>query len=108
MFKQKRLPKTCQFTHIRFDLVLFRVTSETVRRCLLSVVRLLRARVLTLRYLEIRICHSHLDQAAETSERALLGMLTEARKPSFTATDLSTSRSRTHPILRETERDCLM
>jgi hypothetical protein len=104
VFKQKRLPRICQFSHVRFDLVLFRVTSETLRRCLLDFLRLLRAHVPKLRSLEIRICHSHLDQATETSERALLAMLTEARKPSFTARDF-TNISRTAEDMSDIVRD---
>jgi hypothetical protein len=79
----KRLPEIGCFWHVRLELVLFSVTSRTVRRCLHNAVTLLRFNVLSPRFLQITIGHAHIDDSAETSERTYLDMLIETRKPSF-------------------------
>ncbi|KAF2022769.1 hypothetical protein EK21DRAFT_95456 [Setomelanomma holmii] len=107
----KQLPEVHHFWRVRFDLVLFYVTSDIVRICLRDVANLLRTHVLRPKFVEIRIGHSHLDHSAETSERAYLDMLIDTRTPTFMARDVSTSSAATpsnsgndiHRIAKEKE-----
>jgi hypothetical protein len=94
----KRLPEIGRFLHVRLELVLFSVTSRTVRRCLHNAVTLLRFNVLSPRFLQITIGHSHLDESTETSERTYMDMLIEARKPSFV---VSASKGDDHVIMKD-------
>jgi hypothetical protein len=88
-FGVELLPNVARFSHVRFDLVLFSVTSEILRRCLRSVVQLLRTRTLRPAIAEVRISQSHLGQAAETCERAYLDMLIKNSRSTFIAANLN-------------------
>jgi hypothetical protein len=85
LLEARQLPEISRFLHVRLELVLFSVTSRRVRRCLHNAVTLLRLDILSPRFLQITIAHSHINEPAETSERAYLDMLVKARKPSFVA-----------------------
>jgi hypothetical protein len=94
----KRLPEIGRFLHVRLELVLFSATSRTVRRCLHNAVTLLRFNVLSPRFLQITIGHSHLDEYTKNSERTYMDMLVEARKPSFL---VSASKGDHHGIMND-------
>jgi hypothetical protein len=85
LLEARRLPEIRHFLHVRFELVLFCVTSTGVRRCLQNAVTLLRLDILSPQFLQITIAHSHINEPAENSERAYLDMLVKARKSSFVA-----------------------